>query len=150
MSTNTPNAAGDGGRGDLVSPESRKYEAQQHLSVIKQAVYGGWELPPEASTAIPSVLQQIIDDPMTSTRDRIRATECLAALRRDRVDTAIQLDRIMRLEAGTATDRVELTQGITDKHLAAVAAALRGKPTPQQQPEPPLLPTKRKARKGKA
>jgi hypothetical protein len=148
MSDTIP-SSNDGGRGDLVSPEAHRREQAAHLSVIKQAVHGGWELPPEASRTIPTVLQQIIDDPLTSTRDRIRATECLAALRRDRVDTAVQLDRIMRLDAGTATDRVELLQGVTDKHLAAVAASLKPK-----REEPPLLPlkpdTKRKARKGKA
>jgi len=139
-----------GGMGEA-SPESRKWENRRHLTIIQQAVYQGWDLPPDASAAIPATLRAIMDDPVASTRDRIRASECLAALRKDRVEAAIQLDRIGRLDAGTATDRVELLSSISDAALGAVAQSLR--PAPKPAPEPPLLPSKpavkRKARKGK-
>lgn len=113
-----------GMEGDLDSPPTRK-EVRRHLRVIEQAVYGGWDLPEAASQKIPETLREIMDDPNASVRDRIRASECLAALRRDRLEAAIQLDRIMRLDAGSATDRVEITQGLSDAALKAVAAALQ-------------------------
>lgn len=104
-------------------------ETKRHLTVIRQAVFNGWDLPNEASRRLPADLQAIVDDPMTSTRDRIRALECLAALRKDRFDAAVQLDRIQRLEDGSVTDRVEVAQVVTDEQLAAVARAIAGKPT---------------------
>jgi hypothetical protein len=113
-------------------PPTRK-AVRRHLNVIEQAVYGGWELPDHASKTIPQTLQGILDDPNASVRDRIRASECMMALRRDRLDAAVQLDRIQRLDAGTATDRVEVVEGITDATLNAVAQSLvaPAKPAPK-------------------
>lgn len=128
-----------GMEGDLDSPPTRK-AVRRHLRVIEQAVYGGWDLPEAASQKIPETLREIMEDPNASVRDRIRASECLAALRRDRVEAAIQLDRIMRLDAGSATDRVEITQSLSDAALKAVADSI----LPPADPCPP----KRKPRKG--
>lgn len=124
MSTAMPDHANAGGKeGVSADPPTRK-SVRRHLNVIEQAVYGGWELPDDASKTIPQTLQGILDDPNASVRDRIRASECMMALRRDRIDAAVQLDRIQRLDAGTATDRVEVMEGITDATLAAVAQSL--------------------------
>jgi len=124
------NAGGMEGVSD--GPPTRK-AVRRHLNVIEQAVYGGWELPNDASKSIPQTLQGILDDPNASVRDRIRASECMMALRRDRLDAAVQLDRIQRLDAGTATDRVEVVEGITDATLNAVAQSLvtPAKPAPK-------------------
>lgn len=121
MPDETPEPA-RGKEGDLDTP-SRK-AVRQHLNIIEQAVYGGWELPAQASKTIPDTLQGIMDDPNASVRDRIRASECLVALRRDRIEAAIQLDRILRLEAGTATDRVQIAVDLPDTALAAVAKSI--------------------------
>lgn len=118
-----PDQSNNGGKEGDLAPPTRK-EVRRHLNVIEQAVYGGWELPDHASKTIPETLQGIMDDPNASVRDRIRASECLVALRRDRMEAAIQLDRIMRLDAGTATDRVELMEGLSDAALAAVARVI--------------------------
>jgi hypothetical protein len=67
-------------------------------------------------------------------RDRIRASECLVALRRDRMEAAIQLDRIRRLDQGTATDRVEILKGLSDDALRAGAEVLN---PPCPKPEAP-------------
>lgn len=128
--TNTP----EGGLGGT------RRDTRQTLAVIQAAVHHGWELSADASAAIPAFLRQILDDPNASVRDRIRASECLAALRRDRVEAAIQLDKITRLDAGTATDRVELLNSITDAQLGAVAKSVKPdapcpvKPKPKRKP----------------
>jgi hypothetical protein len=109
-------------------------ENRRHLRVIEEAVYGGWDLPEGVSQAIPITLKGIMDDPNASVRDRIRASECLVALRRDRMEAAIQLDRIRRLDQGTATDRVEILKGLSDDALRAVAEVLN---PPCPKPEAP-------------
>jgi len=46
-------------------------------------------------------------------------------------------DRIARLDAGTATDRVEVLEGLSDTQLAAVARVLAHKaPEPRPAPKP--------------
>lgn len=135
-----------GTEGDFSRDPVKAAENKRYLSILQDAVYGGWELPPESSRRLPSDLQAIVDDPNTSTRDRIRALECLAALRKDRLDALMQLDKVTRLDAGQATDRVELLDAMTDAQLAAVAQAL-GSPSPASLPAP--KPAKRR-RKRKA
>lgn len=115
-------------------------ENRRHLRVIEEAVYGGWDLPEGVSQAIPITLKGIMDDPNASVRDRIRASECLVALRRDRMEAAIQLDRIRRLDQGTATDRVEILKGLSDDALRAVAEVLN----PPCPPKPEAPKRKRK------
>jgi len=135
---NTPQPQGDRG-----TDAERVADTKAHLSIIARAVYQGWELPEEASKRLPADLQAIVEDPSTSTRDRIRALECLAALRKDRVDAAIQLDRIKRLDAGTATDRVEIASVLTDEQLAAVAQSLTVIPCPAPEPSPKRKPKRK-------
>jgi hypothetical protein len=72
----------------------------------------------------------IASDPNASPRDRIRATELLATLRKHDCEAAVNLDRIMRLDEGSATDRIQIVQDIPDGALQAVAAALAPKATP--------------------
>ena len=82
---------------------AKRWEQRQHLRVIEAAVYQGWDVPAEAYQTIPRELFELIIDPLASPRDRIRAVEALAHLNEQRVHAAVQLDRIMRLDAGTAT-----------------------------------------------
>jgi hypothetical protein len=129
--------------GGMGGDRAARWEQRQHLRVIEEAVYDGWEVPVEASKAIPGTLRSIMDDPNASTRDRIRAAECLAHLRRERIDAVLQLDRIARLDAGTATERVEVMEGLTDSQLAAVARSIASPAAPAA-PEPPKPCRKRK------
>lgn len=126
-----------GGLGEP-SDRAKRWEQRQHLRVIEAAVYQGWDIPAEASVGIPAALKAIIDDPNASVRDRIRASECLASLRKDKIEAAIQLDRISRLDAGTATDRVEIMDSLTDAQLDAVARAVI-----KEQPCPPAKPKRK-------
>lgn len=133
-----------GASGDLGKDPVRAAENNRHLSVLADAVYKGWELPEEASRRLPADLQAIVDDPNTSSRDRIRALECLAALRKDRIDAAIQLDRIRRLDAGNATERIEVAKIVTDEQLAAVARVLAASALPAPCPEPSPKPKRKR------
>lgn len=142
QSMNTPD--NPGASGDVGKDPVRWAENNRHLSILAQAVYQGWELPEEASRRLPADLQAIVDDPNTSSRDRIRALECLAALRKDRIDAALQLDRIRRLDAGNATERIEVAKVVTDEQLAAVARVLAASALPAPCPEPSLKPKRKR------
>jgi hypothetical protein len=103
---------------------AKRWEQRQHLRVIEAAVYQGWDVPAEAYQTIPRELFELIIDPLASPRDRIRAVEALAHLNEQRVHAAVQLDRIMRLDAGTATERIALVDSLTDAQLEAVARSM--------------------------
>jgi hypothetical protein len=48
----------------------------------------------------------------------------LAHLNEQRVQAAVQLDRIMRLDACTATEHIALVDSLTDAQLEAVARSM--------------------------
>jgi hypothetical protein len=95
-------------------------------------------------TVLPREIYGIANDPNASPRDRIRATELLASLRKQDIDTAIGYDRIVRLDAGTATDRIEVIHDLGDQALDAVAQSLNQIQPPKCLPKPKRKP-KRKA-----
>ena len=115
-------AAQSGGVGGG-SPNQR-WEQRQHLRVLEEATYNGWQIPKEAAAALPREIMAIAADPNASPRDRIRATELLATLRKHDCEAAIQLDRILRLDAGAATERIELVKDLPDSALEAVARSI--------------------------
>jgi hypothetical protein len=84
----------------------------------------------------------VMNDPNMDTRTRVRAVEVMAALSRDRVDATVQLDRIYRLEDGTATERVEITADMPDGALEAVARSIAG--VAPAEPSKPCQKPKRK------
>lgn len=140
----TEDAPLDRGKGDVRDLVSRR-EKTLHLSCLERAVYGGWDIPAEAAKAAPAFLQDVMNDLNMDTRTRVRAVEVLASLSRDRVDATVQLDRILRLDAGTATDRVEVIHDLGDQALDAVAQSLN-----QIQPAPKCLPKPKRKPKRKA
>lgn len=129
-----PEPSDGGDRGDAV--RKTRWQRREHLRTLEAIVYDGWDVPTEAFTALPADLMEIARDPMQSTRDRIRAAEALSHLVTSRIDSAVQLDRIMRLDEGTATDRVELLSSLTDAQMSAISLAVAA---------PVSAPRKRKA-----
>jgi hypothetical protein len=113
----------DRGGGGIVDP-AKRWEQRQHLRILEQAIYQGWDIPSEAFATIPIDLLAIIQDDNASPRDRIRATEALSHLASQRMDAVVEYDRIKRLDAGLATNRHEILQSLTDAQIAAVGAAL--------------------------
>ena len=145
---NTPTNAG-GARGLLDPPESQtRWARREHLRTLEAIVYQGWDVPPEAMQQLPIELHRIAADAAQSTRDRIRATEALAHLMQQRADAAVQLDRILRLDAGQATDRVEVLDSLTDAQIAAVAASV-GVPTAQTLKDTLAVPSPPKPRRSR-
>jgi len=75
------------------------------LAVIKRAVENGWDVPQRIIDQVPEIVAQIMNDGVAPTRDRLRASEVLASLVKHRVEAAIALDKIERLDGGEATER---------------------------------------------
>lgn len=111
---------GDGGGTDW----SAKRDTREHLRVLEAMVYGGWAVPEAVFATVPQRLTDIVNSVSAPTRDRIRAMEALSALSQQRIDAALQLDRIRRLDNGNATDRVEVLARISDDQIKAVAESM--------------------------
>ena len=75
------------------------------LIVIQRAVENGWNVPQRIIDQVPEIVAQIMNDGLAPVRDRLRATEVLASLVKHRVEAAIALDKIERLDGGEATER---------------------------------------------
>lgn len=125
MPDEVPNPTG-GTRG--IDPQARR-ENRQHLRALEQAVYGGWQIPPEAVAGLPREILAIATDPNASPRDRIRATELIAHLRQQDCDAAVDYDRILRLEAGKATENLGMID-LPEAALKAIADTMRARPCP--------------------
>lgn len=115
-----PEVPGTRGNHDPV----RRRENRQHLRIMEQVVYGGWDVPQAALDVLPKEVLAIATDPNASPRDRIRATELLAFLRQKNFENAEKIDRIYRLEDGEATERISVGAEITDAQLEAVARSI--------------------------
>ena len=92
-----------GGQGDVVSGTSR-----ETLRMLQQAVHNGWNIPEEWKAALPRFCMGIILDKTKGDRERLRASEILRSMSRDNLDALQILDKIERLEDGSATERIEL------------------------------------------
>ena len=98
--------AGVGGRGEIV--ETDPHHRRASMRVLQQAVERGWKMPEGVFESVPATVQRILDDPDASSRDRLRAADLLRSIQRDRVEAAEKLDKVERLDAGEATDIVQL------------------------------------------
>jgi hypothetical protein len=141
--TDEPSQSRGGSRGGCgdATPATR-FQRREHLRLLETMAYAGWEIPPEVFKDVPTALRDIASSPEQSTRDRIRASEALAHLSQQMIDASLALDKLHRLDAGQATDRVELLESITDAQLAAVAASILPAPAPPPCPAPASPPPK--------
>ena len=131
-------------------PVVGKGESADAPRLWMRAIREGWQIPDLARRAAIGRAAQILADPQSTRREVSRATQTLVIIERLGLDAAREEDRISRLDAGTATDRVELTQGISDAQLAAVARLYP--PQPVALPEalqPPRKPCRKPRRKRK-
>ena len=116
------------------------------LRLAMRAIRLKCDIPPVVMQAIVGKATRVLQNPEAKQRDVARASATLLAVQRQGFDAAREEDRISRLDAGTATDRVELTQGISDAQLAAVA---RLYPPQPDAPQPPRKPCRKPRRKRK-
>jgi uncharacterized protein (UPF0147 family) len=87
------------------TPGERDGHEREHLRMLRRAIVEGWEIPDHIKSRAPEVVASILEN--GNDRERLRAAEVLAAMKRDNVNNLIALDKIERLEDGTATDRIE-------------------------------------------
>jgi hypothetical protein len=96
------------------------------MRLIQRAVKCGWDIPDQVLEAVPSFAVHVLTDSSRDTRDRIRAAELLASLRRDNMDRLDALAKASRLDAGMATDRVEMAASLSDEQIRAVGKSIAG------------------------
>jgi hypothetical protein len=112
------------------------------LRLAMRAIRLKCDIPPVVMQAIVGKATRVLQNPEAKQRDVARASATLLAVQRQGFDAAREEDRISRLDAGTATDRVEVLEGLSDTQLAAVARVLAPKPV-----EAPCRPTKPKRKR---
>ena len=105
----------------LDEPPHRQRSA---LRLLQKAVTHGWEIPEAVWRAAPGICARILASEQSTARDRLRAAEVLAAMARDKVNAAIALDKMERLEEGEATERVVISPEIAARAKAIIARRL--------------------------
>lgn len=76
------------------------------MILLRRAITHGWDIPEAVWKSAPAMCEEIMMNPTSTERDRLRAAEVLAAMARDKVTAAIALDKMTRLENGTPTEAV--------------------------------------------
>lgn len=105
------------------------------LRMVMSAIRAGWVIDPVIKGAIVGRASRILANPDAKARDVARASSTLLAIERLTLDAAKEEDRMQRLDAGQATERLELMEAISDQQLEAVARSLASRPS-----RPPALP----------
>jgi len=105
----------------LDEPQTRQRAA---LRLLQRAVTHGWEIPEAVWRAAPGICARILANDAATARDRLRAAEVLAAMARDKVNAAIALDKLERLDGGEATERVVISPEIAARARAIIAKRL--------------------------
>ena len=96
------------------------------LRVIQRAVENGWDVPLQIIDAVPKVIAKVMLNDNSTFRDRIRAAEVLASLVRDRLNAAVSLDKIERLDGGEATERFVVSPEIEQRAKEIIARRIGG------------------------
>jgi hypothetical protein len=105
---------------EIIDPK----RVRSSLRTLQRAVERGWEIPQNIVDAAPLIVASILTDKNAAMSARLRAAEVLAAMARDRVNAAISLDKIQRLDSGTATERFEISPDIRARVQEIVAKRL--------------------------
>lgn len=127
------------------NPYAGKGDSADAPRLWMRAIREGWAIPDVARRAAIARAAQILGDPQSTRREVTRATQTLVIIERLGLDAAVNEDRMNRLDAGTATDRVEVLEGLSDSQLAAVARAIAPPaPAAPAAPESPKPCRKRK------
>jgi len=98
--------------------------AASALRLLQRAVREGWQIPEGVMKAAPNTATRIMLNEGAPLRDRLRAAEVLASMHRDKINAAIALDKIERLEGGQATERVVISPEIQARARAIIAKRL--------------------------
>lgn len=112
------------------------------MILIRQAIRHRWDIPDVLLEQLPRQVTALFVNARND-RERLRAAEVIVAMNRDNISALVAADRIERLESGTATERVEMLQSISDAQLTAAAKVIDRRRIPDQ-PKPCPTPTKPK------
>lgn len=74
--------------------------------MMLRAMKEGWQIPDGMLEACPKIASKIALESKTE-REKLRAIEVLAAMRRDNIAALQAIDKVERLDSGKATERVE-------------------------------------------
>lgn len=94
---------GGGGDRELISDE----HALSDMRTIRAAIRKHWQIPEELYGRLALRLKEIVET-STVPREIVAAAKVLTAMHKDNVDSAVQVDKMDRLEDGKATERYEL------------------------------------------
>jgi hypothetical protein len=94
------------------------------LRLVMRAIREGWAIDPVIKRAVIARASRVLANPDSKERDVSRASNTLLSIERLAIDAAAQEDKMARLDAGEATDRLELLDSISDEQILAVARTL--------------------------
>jgi hypothetical protein len=101
---NLPQAPqGGGGDRELISKE----HALSDMRTLRHAIRQHWQIPADLYARLAARLTEIVET-STVPREIVAAAKVLTAMHKDNVDSAVQVDKMDRLEDGKATERYEL------------------------------------------
>lgn len=98
------------------------------LRMVMAAIRAGWVVDPVIKGAIVGRASRILANPDAKPRDVARASATLLAVERLTLDAAKEEDRMQRLDAGQATERLEVMEAISDDQLEALARSIASPP----------------------
>jgi hypothetical protein len=84
------------------------------MRLLQRAVREGWQIPEQVYKGAPVICAKILWNERLPLSYRLRASEVLASMGRDKLNAAIALDRMERLDANQATERVVVTPEIRE------------------------------------
>lgn len=101
MGTDKPNPEGATGGFQF----DQKLE-RADLALLERSIRQGWAIPDGVREALPRVVREIMDNPDSSDRDRLRAAEIMSGLNKDNREALIELIKTRRLIGGQSTENV--------------------------------------------
>lgn len=119
------------------------------LRLIRRAIHGRWDIPDVLLEQLPKHVTALLVNARND-REKLRAAEVIVSMNRDNISALVQADKIERLEAGLATDRVEVLESMTDAQMRAVAESIAPRKAEDKAPAKPRKPrAKRKPKPSK-
>jgi hypothetical protein len=102
-------------------PVAERFDDRAGMRLLQRAVTEGWRIPEEVYKGAPVICAKILWNEQMPISYRLRASEVLSAMNRDKLQAAVALDRMERLENNEATERIAITpemQAIADRLVA--------------------------------
>lgn len=86
-----------------------KHNARSELRMLRRAVRAGWDLPDQVFKELPAFCRSMMNNDTADERARIAAAKVLLDAQKANIDNELALDKIERLDEGSATDNQSVT-----------------------------------------